>query len=79
MFGTPVAAGVWQTGTSGPKKVEMSAEVARAPATMFPASSIASAVPPSAAAPTETSSPCDRMNVAMSCSKIGWTKKIGRI
>jgi hypothetical protein len=77
MLGTPVAAGVWQTGTSGPKNGgDMSTAVARAPATMFPASSIASAVPPSAAAPTETSSLCDRVNVAMSYSKIGGGKNL---
>src|SRR4029077_2090371 len=68
MFGTPVAAGVWQTETFGPKKGgDVSTAVARAPAsvTMFPASGITSAAPPSAAAPTETSSLCDRVNVAI--------------
>src|SRR5216683_7935052 len=79
MFGKPVAAGVWQTGKSGPKKGgEMSAAVARAPArvTMFPASSIVSAAPPSAAAPAETNSLCDLVNVAMSYSKIGRRKNL---
>jgi hypothetical protein len=42
---------------------------------MFPASSVTSAAPPSAAAPVETSSFCDRVNVAMSYSKIGRRKK----
>src|SRR3954468_24233931 len=68
MFGVPVAAGVWQTGKSGPKKGgEMSTAVACAPArvTMFPASRVASAAPPSAAAPAETKSFCDLVNVAM--------------
>jgi hypothetical protein len=78
MFGKPVAAGVWQIGKSGPKKGgEMSAAVARAPArvTMFPAGWTISAAPPSAAAPAETNSLCDLVNVAMSYSKIGRRKK----
>ena len=78
MFGKPVAAGVWQTGKSGPTKGgDMSRAVAPAPvrATMFPPSSVSSPAPPSAAAPAETSSLCDRVNVAMSSSKIGRRKK----
>jgi hypothetical protein len=42
---------------------------------MFPPSSVSSPAPPSAAAPAETSSLCDRVNVAMSSSKIGRRKK----
>jgi hypothetical protein len=79
MFGKPVAAGVWQTGKSGPKKGgEMFAAVARAPArvTTFPASRIISAAPPSAAAAAETNSLCDLVNVAMSYSKIGRRKNL---
>src|SRR6266404_1843241 len=76
MFGKPVAAGVWQTGKSGPTNGgDMSTAVAPARVTMFPASSVTSAAPPSAAAPAETSSFCDRVNVAMSYSKIGRRKK----
>ena len=41
---------------------------------MFPPSSVSSAAPPSAAAPTETSSLCDRVNVVMSSSKVGRRK-----
>jgi hypothetical protein len=68
MFGKPVAAGVWQTGKSGPTNGgDMSKAVARAPARemMFPAAKVASAAPPSAAAPAETNSLCDLVNVAM--------------
>src|SRR5437879_1190634 len=76
MFGKPVAAGVWQTGKSGPTNGgDMSTALAPARVTMFPASSVTSAAPPSAAAPAETSSFCDRANVAMSYSKIGRRKK----
>src|SRR5258708_28540749 len=73
-FGELVAAGVWQTGKSAPANDgDMSAAVAPAPArvTMLPASSVASAAPPSAAVAAETSRLCDRVNVAMSSSKIG--------
>jgi len=79
MFREPVAAGVWQTGKSGPTNGgDVSRAVAPAPArvTMFPASSVASAAPPSAAAPAETSRLCDRVNVAMSSSKIGPRKNL---
>jgi hypothetical protein len=79
MFGKPVAAGVWQTGKSGPTNgCDTSMAVALAPATVktLPVSSVSSAAPPpSAAAPAETSSLCDRVNVAMSSSKIGQRKK----
>src|SRR5438046_4868020 len=78
MFGAPAAAGVWQIGTSGPANgTDMSTAVARASAsvTTLPASSAASAVPPRAAALTETSSLCDRVNVAMLPSKIGQRKE----
>jgi hypothetical protein len=74
MFGKAVVAGVWQIGKSGPTNgADMSTAVAPAPArvTMFPTSKVASAVPPSAAAPAETNSLCDLVNVAMSYSKIG--------
>jgi hypothetical protein len=42
---------------------------------MFPAVSVSSAAPHSAATPAEISSLCDRVNVAMSSSKIGRRKK----
>jgi hypothetical protein len=42
---------------------------------MLPASSVASAAPPSAAVAAETKRLCDRVNVAMSSSKIGPRKK----
>src|ERR1700730_3728500 len=78
MLGKPVAAGVWQTEKSGPTNGgDMSTAVAPAPArvTMFPASSVTRAAPPTAAAPAETSSRCDCVNLAMSYSKIGQRKK----
>jgi hypothetical protein len=74
MFGKPVAAGVLQIEKSAPSNGgDMSMAVAPAPAmvTTFPASSVTSAAPPSAAAPVETSNLCDRVNVAMSYSKSG--------
>ena len=74
MFAKPVAAGVLQIGEWAPSNGgDRSTAVASAPAmvTMFPASSIASAAPPSAAAPAETNNLCDRVNVAMSYSKSG--------
>src|SRR5258706_7139718 len=77
-FGKPVVAGVWQTGKSGRTNgSDMSVAVAPAPARvmMFPACSVASAAPPSAAAPAERSSRCDRVNVAMLYSKIGRKNK----
>src|SRR6266403_1086382 len=76
-FGKPVVAGVWQTGKSGPTNgSDMSVAGAPAPARvmMFPACSVASAAPPSAAAPAETSSRWDRVIAAMLYSKIGKKK-----
>jgi hypothetical protein len=78
MFGEPVAAGVLQIEKSAPSNGgDMSTAVAPAPAmvTMFPASGVTSAAPPSTAAPAETNSLCDRVKVAMSYSKIGRRKK----
>jgi hypothetical protein len=61
-----VAADVWQIGKSAPANgADMSTAVAP-----FPPGIVSNAVPPSAAAPTEASSLCDRVNVAMSPSKI---------
>src|SRR5258705_169526 len=70
MFREPVASGVWQTRKSGPNG-DGSTAVALAPArvTMLPASSVASAAPPSAAAPAENISLCDRVTVAMENSE----------
>jgi hypothetical protein len=79
MFGKAVIAGVWQIGKSAPTNgADMSTVVAPAPArvTMFPTSKVASAVPPSAAAPAETNSLCDLVNVAMPYSKIGRRKNL---
>jgi hypothetical protein len=78
MFGKAVTDGVWQTAKSGPTKGgDMSRAVAPAPvrATMFPPSSVSRPALPSAAAPAETSSFCDRVNGFMSSSKIGRRKK----
>jgi hypothetical protein len=78
MFGKPVEAGVWQTGKFGPTNGDdVSTAVVPAPARVktFPVSSVRSAVPPNATAPTETSSRCDRVNVAISPSKISRRKK----
>src|SRR4029079_17122508 len=73
MFAKPVAAGVLQIGKSALSNGgDMSAAVGPAPAmlTMLPTSSVVSVAPPSTAAPAETNSLCDRVNVAMSSSKI---------
>jgi hypothetical protein len=71
MFGWPVVAGVVQTGISGPVNSTdaSAAESAFARLAMLLASGVASAVPASAAAPAETSSLCDRVDVAMSYSQ----------
>src|SRR5438034_11040120 len=70
-------AGVWQIG----EPASGAAAVARAPASvaMFAVNSIAKAVPPRAAAPAETSSLCDRVNVAMLLLQRRAEKKICRI
>src|SRR5215470_3933073 len=76
-FGNPDAAGVWQTGKSTtPNAGEASAAVALASAIVktFPVSITSSVTPPRAATAVETSSPCDRVSVAMLSSKIGRTK-----
>src|SRR6476619_3756617 len=74
MLGTPIAAGVWQIGKSGPLNGDEEALAAVAPAsatvTRLPVSNISSTEPPSAAAPTDARNFCDGVNAAMSSSKI---------
>jgi hypothetical protein len=73
MFGNPDAPGVWQIGKSTtPNAGNTSAGVALAPAMVktFSAGTVSSVAPPSAATAAEASSLCDRVNVAISSSKI---------
>jgi hypothetical protein len=74
VLGWKVAGGVLQTGISAPASgsdMPAAAESASARVAMLLASSVANAVPASAAAPAQTSSLGDRVDVAMSSSKIG--------
>jgi hypothetical protein len=74
MFGTLVAAGVRQTGISAPAngwEISMAEVAASARKLMLLASKVASAEPASAAVPAQASSLCDRVDVAMSHSKVG--------
>src|ERR1700751_1994162 len=72
MFGEAVIAGGWHSGASGSaiaSDMSAAAEPVSTRVMTLPASSVASAVPASAAAPAETSNPCDRVGVAISSSK----------
>jgi hypothetical protein len=72
-FVNPDAAGVWQIGKSTPPNADAmsgAAALASAMVKSFRASSVSSVAPPSAATAAEASSLCDRVNVAISSSKI---------
>src|SRR5689334_19662627 len=69
MFGWPFAAGVRQSGISAGSEASAAAVSGLARVMTLVASSVASAVPANAETPVETSSLCDREDVAMSSSQ----------